>query len=299
MLIVTITDTDGEAQLIAPLVKCNDGWLRIAGYKRGDYNTILWNKQLPEVFNQFQKWIIQHNYKLELSNQHEKDLTYTLLRSPFIYGKDRWFRYQYLKHFSKEPFSTIKVKNDCPYIPLSEKESVLTKIAESSSHRQRIKTLSKNGELVYRKTFDSGEIRSLLSALFQMHINEWAEKNEKSLFTEESNKHFYELMTQYLSEGSLRLDLLYLNASIIAMHFGFEDGETVYYYKPCYDPTWQKQSAGAVLLNFIITDTLNKNKSFDFLKGSETYKNYYTQATQTLRQMRIQPGIILKKFTNL
>jgi CelD/BcsL family acetyltransferase involved in cellulose biosynthesis len=296
VLIVTVEDEMGKLLLVAPLVKCNDGWLRIAGYKRADYNAILFDSDKPHAFNYFLEWITVNNFKLELTNVHAANKTNQLFVTPFETDKHKWLRYQLLKYLSPNLFTIIKTKKDCPYINVSNAGDVLTKINQSKSNQQRIAALSKLGALSYKYTHHKKEIEAILPVLFDMHITEWAAKQEKSLFLEKSNQLFYQLLSQNLSEGQVRLDMLYLDEKIVAMHFGFENTDTVYYYKPCYDLTYKKNSTGGVLLNFLIKSTLESGKTFDFLKGAEAYKNQYTNDLKTLIQIKVQSGFLLSIF---
>jgi hypothetical protein len=297
--IICIYETPGNALLIAPLVTCADGWLRIAGYKRGDYNAIIFDKTEPTVFLYLIKWIITHKLKVEFSNEHELNRTHDLLPSPFRHNSNRWFKFLVSKYLGTVPFTTVKTSKDCPYIPNSNREDIISHITESRTHQQRIKIIKKLGLIQYGRTYEKPRIAELLPALFEMHIKQWDANNGKSLFLEQANKTFYHLLLQHVPPGRIRLDTLSLGQRILSMHLGFEDDLYVYYYKPCYDIAYRKHSPGAILLNHIIIQTMNSGKHFDFLKGMEAYKSDYTDAIQTVHQIKTQPSMLLRFLPNL
>lgn len=68
---------------------------------------------------------------------------------------------------------------------------------------------------------------------------------------------------------------LYLDGKLAAAHLGFRDDNKIYYYIPTYDEKYVKDGVGMVLLNKLIEEDLGI-KEFDFLKGNEEYKFYFS-----------------------
>ncbi len=66
---------------------------------------------------------------------------------------------------------------------------------------------------------------------------------------------------------------------VIAGHFGFADGESVYYYVPVYDQAYQSHGPGKSLLLMLIEHYQQAGyRYFDFLRGWESYKQDWANA---------------------
>ena len=62
----------------------------------------------------------------------------------------------------------------------------------------------------------------------------------------------------------------------VAMHFGFVDARKVYFYMPAMDRAYRQERVGAVLLSAIVDHYTKTHEAFDFLRGMEDYKVWYT-----------------------
>jgi hypothetical protein len=60
------------------------------------------------------------------------------------------------------------------------------------------------------------------------------------------------------------------------MHFGFVDARKVYFYMPAMDRSFRQERVGAVLLSAIVDHYAKSHEAFDFLRGMEDYKVWYT-----------------------
>lgn len=83
-----------------------------------------------------------------------------------------------------------------------------------------------------------------------------------------------------------------LDGTPAAAWYGFALGDTVSFYQGGWDPRWERQSVGAVLMGMMIRRAIERGfRTFDFLRGEEPYKATWTQAARTCyRLSAIRPG---------
>ena len=62
----------------------------------------------------------------------------------------------------------------------------------------------------------------------------------------------------------------------MAMHFGFVDEGKLYFYMPAMDPDFRHERVGAVLLYAMVQHYGKSVAVFDFMRGLEPYKLWYT-----------------------
>jgi len=95
-----------------------------------------------------------------------------------------------------------------------------------------------------------------------------------------NNQLYQEFYNQLLSNDNFtteNVDFSYMliDHKMVAGHFGFKDATngTLYYYVPSYDHEYIKLGVGKMLLNELINNYKDKGfKTFDFLRGAESYK---------------------------
>jgi len=98
-------------------------------------------------------------------------------------------------------------------------------------------------------------------------------KYKDSIFKKPNVINFYERLAEKI-KSNMYINTLYIDGEIVAMHLGFQDKDTIYYYIPVYDERFSNDAVGMILLKHLI-DVNGKEKTFDFLKGNEDYKFYW------------------------
>lgn len=101
-----------------------------------------------------------------------------------------------------------------------------------------------------------------------------SKKYTNSIFDKSNVVEFYENLVNVL-EGNLEISKLYVDDQLAAVHFGFKDEQKIYYYIPVYDDKYANKGVGIILLNEMINN-YSKKMEFDFLKGNEPYKYYWS-----------------------
>jgi hypothetical protein len=184
----------------------------------------------------------------------------------------------------------------CPYIDLKamsfiEYQEKYKKVIKKIDYNRR--RLEKIGKLEYRiiPVDAHGKYIELLSA---MHIAIWKNKEAGSKFSDGRLKEFLKCLSQgaYSEPFSTHLSILSLNNDIIAIHYGFHDGISYYYYIPTYDNKYSKYSPGLILIKYLIEYSYdNKLKSFEFMQGTEEYKFKFTNTTRDLYHIDLYKGV--------
>ena len=78
-------------------------------------------------------------------------------------------------------------------------------------------------------------------------------------------------------QGHLWLVTLDLDGVPAAAWYGFEAGDTVYFYQSGRLPKWEGESVGLVLMGCMIRRAIERGFTwFDFLRGEDTYKTHWT-----------------------
>ena len=78
-------------------------------------------------------------------------------------------------------------------------------------------------------------------------------------------------------EEMIRFCFIKAEGKLIAGIYLLLYNNNVYYYQSGFDPAWRKLSPGTLLFYYCIRSSYeNKKEEFDFLRGDEEYKYYWT-----------------------
>lgn len=108
-----------------------------------------------------------------------------------------------------------------------------------------------------------------------------ANRNKKYKDSSLKNKkacEFYIHLPEYIPEY-FKVDILKIDNNIAALHYGFKFNRKYYYYFPAYAEMYSSKGVGMILLKHII-DGNNDCNVFDFLKGGEKYKFYWSESAK-------------------
>jgi len=157
------------------------------------------------------------------------------------------------------------------------------------SHKHR-----KQCRRMHRKFFDTGRIQIKkvrsevdlqkgLNILIALHAARWGEpKKPKGVFSDRRFRSFHETVSRnLLSKNQLRLAWLEHNKTPIAAEYQFVDKNAVYAYQAGMDPSVGNLKPGNLSIMASIRFAIEQGcKSFDLLRGNESYKAHY-RATPT------------------
>ncbi len=170
----------------------------------------------------------------------------------------------------------------CPYLAM---ENTFEDYIKSFSSKKRQTLLRKRKILLDRekarlKTVGSDEEpEKHLQELFALHQERAMRKGIKTNFAGERLYRFHSRTTHYLlKEGKVLLAFLSKGFPPLVSYYCFKHNQKYYYFQAGLSDEGEKRSAGTVLFSLIIEHAFKEgSKEFDFLRGSEEYKFYWTK----------------------
>ncbi len=152
-------------------------------------------------------------------------------------------------------------------------ESYLAMLSSKQRHevRRKLRRISEAGIITYHLLHDMPRIRQALDGFFSMFVES---RDDKASFLTPEMKEFFTILMEKLGEaGILRLGILELDGLQVAAIICFDYGQRRYLYNCGYKPDYTGLSVGLVSKVMTIQDSIEKGfRTFDFLKGNETYK---------------------------
>jgi hypothetical protein len=171
----------------------------------------------------------------------------------------------------------------CPYLVI---DKTFEGYLKSFSPKKRQTLLRKrkilmNREKALLKTVHSDEEpEKYIQELFVLHDERARRKGIKTTFLGEDLYKFHSKTIHYLlKEGKVILTCLYKEYPPLVSYYCFKHNQKYYYYQAGLSQEGEKKSAGTVLFSLIIENAFKERcKEFDFLRGSEEYKFYWTKS---------------------
>ena len=113
-----------------------------------------------------------------------------------------------------------------------------------------------------------------LSELAGLHAARWRERGEAGVLADARVRAFHSAaLPRLAAAGVARLFLLTIGGETVAAYYGFLHGDRAYAYLGGFDPAFAEESPGAILIGHAIARAAAEGaRSFDFLRGRESYK---------------------------
>ena len=157
------------------------------------------------------------------------------------------------------------------------------------SIRRPFNRMKKEGTLRFRHIEDPDEAQNLLKILIAQHIARYHDKGEPSLFDKQLNVEFFSRLTPILQQaGWLDFCVLEFNDQPVALHYGFNFGDTLIWYKPSFDIQLAHYSPGTVLTKYLIEYAEKRGfHVLDFTIGDEAFKERFCTSRGYNRNLSI------------
>ena len=187
----------------------------------------------------------------------------------------------------------------CPYLVIDRSfedylKSFSTKKRQTLLRKRRI--LMNREKAVFKTVHYDEEPEKYIQELFALHHERARQKGIKTTFSGEDIYKFHNKVIHYLlKDGKVVLAFLYKEFNPLVSYYCIKHNQKYYYYQAGLSYEGEKRSAGTVLFSLILEDAFRERyKEFDFLRGSEEYKFYWT------KNYREDYSITLRKddFTN-
>jgi hypothetical protein len=196
-------------------------------------------------------------------------------------------------------FVTAVPDAKCPYLVIDRSfedylKSFSPKKRQTLLRKRRI--LMNKEKAVFKTVHYDEEPEKYIQELFALHHERARQKGIKTTFSGEDIYKFHNKVIHYLlKDGKVVLAFLYKEFNPLVSYYCIKHNEKYYYYQAGLSYEGEKRSAGTVLFSLILENAFRERyKEFDFLRGSEEYKFYWT------KKYRENYSITLRKddFTN-
>lgn len=199
------------------------------------------------------------------------------------------------RFMAKSGYRVIKQAQDrCPYLDLPESFERLLRRYSSKKRKAIRRDLRNHGKSFELVDYTSiGSIDEGLEAARRLHNLSRRIKGETGSFERKGYLEFHRSLARSLA-GDDRLYFKFLIGKDrpVAFLYGFLSGDRFYDYQTGYDPAYSAQRPGFLILAKAIQDLIGRGvRRFDFLRGYEHYKLYWTDKVRnTYRYYIIPPG---------
>lgn len=156
--------------------------------------------------------------------------------------------------------------------------------------RNRSKRLAQQGEVRFLAPVPEGEIDATLRELQRLHGLARQRQGQANSFERADYFAFHQdLMRKLAQTGHLYLTRLELNGVACAVFYGFTAGEVLYFYQSGFDPALAPFGVGTLQMAAVLEDAITRlhAREFDFLRGAEEYKTYWTSTARHTRTLRL------------
>ena len=237
-----------------------------------DHLDIIATKEYEHLFSEaVLNYLIQHNKDwdlIKLEGVHENAMIKKYLTSahPEL----------------KELLITSVPDANCPYLVIDKSfEDYLKSFSPKKRQtllRKRKILMNREGALLKTVRCDE-EPEKHIQELFALHDERAKQKGIKTTFSGEDTFNFHNKAIHYLlKDGKVILAFLYKEMNPLVSYYCIKHNQKYYYYQAGLSYEGEKKSAGTVLFSLIIENAFKERfKEFDFLRGSEEYKFYWTK----------------------
>jgi len=183
----------------------------------------------------------------------------------------------------------------CPYInTLDSWEEYSNTLTKNGRHKinklkRKIQKLQDNHQIEFKHFADNDDLKEHINTLFELHQKRWEERNIYSKFLKPEVRAFYRDISELFCENNW-MDFSFLNISgkAVSTGWGFIYNNRYYYMTSAFDPNYSSLNVGHMLTMRLIERAIQMGLvKFDFLKGDEFFKSYWTHRKLDNIQIRI------------
>jgi CelD/BcsL family acetyltransferase involved in cellulose biosynthesis/glycosyltransferase involved in cell wall biosynthesis len=168
------------------------------------------------------------------------------------------------------------VQEQCPQVELPGRVEELGQAVSTrllSNLRQARRRLERRGPVRVEEATEE-TVETLLLELIRLHGARWRQRRQAGVLANEALHAFHrEVARGLLGVGALRLYVLRVSEQPAAVFYGFRDGACMRYYLGGFDPAFERESAGSLVVLHALEEAVRTGaRVFDFLRGQEAYK---------------------------
>lgn len=191
----------------------------------------------------------------------------------------------------------------CPQVELkSDWATLLSASKRRDNFKQKLRRMRQRHAFEHRVITAPADIEAAFERYYRLHESRWASHGGSDATGHARLRAFQRAAVLRLAEtGLLRFEELWLDGECRASNYGLDDGQCFYFYSAGYDQNFRQLSPGLVLTGLSIESAIQRGlQRFDFLRGDETYKFDWANATrQTLTLTIARRGWAAQLFLGL
>lgn len=151
------------------------------------------------------------------------------------------------------------------------------------------------------ETATPGTLTEFLDDLFRLHTTRWSQSGQPGVLHDESTRNFHrDCAPDLLAEGVLKIHRMRLGGQTLAILYSFWERETVFAYMQGFDPAYASLSPGTQLMFAVIEEAQNQGfRTFDFLRGHESYKQHWRAAPQPTYRITIDKPQLAQRLRSV
>ncbi|MFC1903013.1 GNAT family N-acetyltransferase [Chloroflexota bacterium] len=197
--------------------------------------------------------------------------------------------------FSRNTIIRERVMTLAPYIPLPATwDEYFASLSQNRRYiiNRAMRALSEEGHRVQLQQYGADSMDAALSKLFAFHRRRWESLNIPSAFSDSRIREFYgEIARQFLGKNWLYFSCLTVDDEIVSTNYYFVYNRKLYACITARDTEYSDYGIGHLHRALAIKDAIEKHlQEYDFLKGDEPYKFYWTKSARRYIEV-----IMLKK----
>ena len=165
--------------------------------------------------------------------------------------------------------------------------------------RRQMRRLAKIGNLHFKVAENFHDIDALTSKMIEQKTRRYQETGIRNLFEDDMYRKFFLNTAKELAQnGIVNVSGLFLDDTIIAVHWGLVYRDRFYYLMPSFeDGSWRKYSPGRLLLEYLIKWCFDSGiKVFDFTVGDDSYKYNWADKEMALYDYHEPVNLKGKKY---
>ncbi|MES1240100.1 MAG: GNAT family N-acetyltransferase [Acidobacteriota bacterium] len=189
---------------------------------------------------------------------------------------------------------SLKPQTACPAISLPDRPEALREAVPPKQLKclQRLRRRAAEIAPLRFVAADESNREEIFQALVALHGSRWQGQGQTGVLDSEEIQGFHrEVIAGFASLGVPVLHGLFLGDALIAAFYGFFDRGATYYYLHGFDAGWKHLSPGLLLVGAALDEAIARGmRTFDFLRGQETYKYYWGARDRMSFARRFRPA---------
>jgi CelD/BcsL family acetyltransferase involved in cellulose biosynthesis len=181
-----------------------------------------------------------------------------------------------------------------PYITLPETmEAYMQSLSRKTrwKFRDYSKKLAQSGAVAMSVFEQPEDMGAGFDRFLSIHEKRWEDRENNGSFSQGRNKFLSfhrRIIKQFAARQWVQLMFLAVNGTPVAVQYNFVYANKIYCHSVGFDPQWREKNVGSVLQYMVLENAMSRKLvEFDFLRGTEEYKFYWTKSVRKSVDMAV------------